>query len=427
MHDDDIEFATTTEGKSHRSRLVGIITIVVLLVVGAAVVVLNTLPLSRLTITLPQSSPTVAQCQQRWKWVATDTAESFTAITALSTNDAWAVGTRKENSFKIAIIAHWDGKQWRDTPLLTDIADSWSINDIAASDALHVWAVGSNNNDQPLILRWNGSAWEKATTPATGADGNQLTSIAIASGQDIWAVGGSIFTPTTPTQTLHPFAEHWDGQSWHIVPVSASGTFSDIGVGASGDAWGIIGQSNQIVRWDGQAWKTMPSPAPTDHTLEIQAIAVDANDHVWAAGSYNPPTSNWEEPILEQWNGTTWTMMPTGDMTEGLEARGAFFDRLSVGSNSSLWLAGDFKDPNTRLERAFSLYFDGQASRLSHYPSFYSDPGGGSAFGVLDIAAVPGTNTAWIVGATGAVPDPALPPIDDNLPVASGGFMLYYC
>jgi hypothetical protein len=130
---------------------------------------------------------------------------------------------------------------------------------------------------------------------------------------------------------------------------------------------------------------------------------------------------------LERWDGVAWSQAEVGQY----EARGAWLTSLAIGGDGSVWAAGMLRNPNTRLDNAFVAHVDGRgnAERAGGglYPARYTDPHRGDAFSVTAVAAMPGANGAWFVGTQGAAPDPSLPPIDDNLPKASGSFVLADC
>ncbi len=134
----------------------------------------------------------------------------FRAMTALSANDMWAVGTFNSGT----LVAHWNGQRWSIVPSPNPGKAQnalWGVTALSASD---VWAVGSFSNstqgqvpDKSLTMHWNGSRWSVVPSPSPNKIGNDLTGVTARSANDVWAVG-------TPYNTL---VEHWDGSHWSVV------------------------------------------------------------------------------------------------------------------------------------------------------------------------------------------------------------------
>jgi hypothetical protein len=170
-----------------------------------------------------------------------------TAITAIASNDVWAVGnTALENT----LAAHWNGQRWSivPTPSLHDgIAPSNALTGVTGVASNDVWASGyeanvdNQNFMKPYMLHWDGTAWTLILTPNLGGEGSRLNATTALSATDIWAVGqtqeldGRILTLT----------EQFDGTTWSVVPSPSPGGFpidSLHGVaGAGGGAMVAVG------------------------------------------------------------------------------------------------------------------------------------------------------------------------------------------
>jgi hypothetical protein len=142
------------------------------------------------------------------------------AVTALSSDDAWAVGT---DASVANVSAHWDGQRWSlvPTPSLHDgISPLNSLTGVTAAASDDVWASGFEGNVdnrnfmQPYMLHWDGSSWTLEPTPNLGGEGSRLNATVAVSADDVWATGqtqeldGSILTLT----------QQWDGTAWTTVP-----------------------------------------------------------------------------------------------------------------------------------------------------------------------------------------------------------------
>ena len=149
------------------------------------------------------------------------------AITTISANDAWVVGS---NALATTLAVHWNGKTWTIVPTPTPQDGPSPINNLTGVSAVSpadVYASGFEGNvnnqnfDKPYVLHWNGSAWSLVTLPNAGGEGSQLFGVTALSAGDVWAVGhtqesdGAILT----------LGEHFNGTAWSIAPTPDPGSW----------------------------------------------------------------------------------------------------------------------------------------------------------------------------------------------------------
>src|SRR6266851_5751224 len=116
---------------------------------------------------------------------------SLGGVAALSSSNAWAVGTwsRTGSSGFKSLIEHWTGGRWR---LQTSPSPGNDTNSLAAVAALSVtdaWAVGSYHTNghslKTLIEHWNGSAWKVQPSPRPVTGNNTLSSVVAVSRSNV--------------------------------------------------------------------------------------------------------------------------------------------------------------------------------------------------------------------------------------------------
>ncbi len=240
-------------------------------------------------------------------------ANNLYAVSAVSTNDIWAVGNSDDGFNRPTLILHWDGTAWTQVPSPNVSTDNilYGVAAVAAND---VWAVGySSSPFQTLILHWNGTAWTQVSSINPGSI-NILNAVTVVAANDVWAVGGFV----DGNGHLQTLMEHWNGTAWtqatNPSPQPGSITNSLTGVDAvtSNDIWAVGYYSNNAtgpnkamaLHWDGTAWSnvTIPSVGSRDNFLQ-GVSAITAND-VWAVGYYG----NTYQTLIEHWNGSAWTV-----------------------------------------------------------------------------------------------------------------------
>ncbi len=113
---------------------------------------------------------------------------------------------------------------------------------------------------------------------------------------------------------------------------------------AANDVWsvgsrGLVTTTHEatlIEHWDGTAWSLVPSPNPSqvgDNSL-FAVTALTAND-AWAAGRYYPQLNqNPEQPLMLHWDGLTWSPVPN----PALIASG--FLGLAAVTPNDIWTVG---------------------------------------------------------------------------------------
>lgn len=168
---------------------------------------------------------------QAWSLIATSPGVLFD-VASTSPTDIWAVGYQGHVPTFTPLAEHWDGQAWTSIPVpsppgATGNVELRSVTAVTSDD---VWAVGYDEVDlglRPLIEHWDGSAWSVvALVPPPNLI---LYGVAAASSTDVWAVGGR-------KNTLH-----WDGSSWSAVAFGAppQGSFAAVAAISGTDVWAV--------------------------------------------------------------------------------------------------------------------------------------------------------------------------------------------
>jgi len=282
------------------------------------------------------------------------TVASLSAVSNISTNDAWAVGSiRTGNGSLKTFTEHWDGQRWSvvPSPSVAKIgaypADN-SLSDVVSIASNDVWAVGSAStivSGEALILHWDGTTWKIVPNPGANPrfyDANLLGIVSV-SANDIWAVGQKT------TLEEHNMIEHWDGTRWSIVSTPVFPTNVDFLTGVSAisatDIWAVGSftipnaegspYQNAIMHWDGTNWSIVSSPQP-DESLDILTgvSAISSND-VWAVG-FIGTASGYEAPETLHWDGTSWSVMSAPTGSEATLLLG-----VAAVSSTDVWAVGE--------------------------------------------------------------------------------------
>lgn len=287
---------------------------------------------------VPSPNPGANGCRQ------SNFGNVLNGVTALSTQDAWAVGFTFtcRNPELQALILHWDGTSWKAVPSPKTLADgNAALNGITAIAPDNIYAAGYQPGPKgvvlPLVEHFDGTQWTIVQGLPTGsATGNVLSSITSTGPNDVWAIGDSVDEPTVSIQTM---TLHFDGAQWSLVPspnvlpkeflndnvllaVSAVSSSDVTAVGAFG-APGFFSASTMVLHWDGSQWSIVDSPSPSGFT-ELFAVAALAPDNVYAAGFFADPQSGQNMAMLQHFDGSQWSVIPAPTKGAAQQLNGIF-------------------------------------------------------------------------------------------------------
>jgi hypothetical protein len=234
--------------------------------------------------------------------------------------EAVGYSNRPSGSGTRTLIEKWNGTNWSistspntgDGPILSAVS---CIKRVGTSRKFCM-AVGSDYNlntsmDQTLIEKFNGATWSISPSPATSPSEVDLWGVSCASVTFCEAVGDT----GNPSQTL---IETWNGISWSVTTspnlttqddqltaVSCTGpTFCE----AVGDGWGSPGPAQAIVieNWNGTSWTISPSTSPGS-VPGLGGVSCTSLTFCDAVGQYWNGSAS--ATLVETWNGTSWSVV----------------------------------------------------------------------------------------------------------------------
>jgi hypothetical protein len=319
-----------------------------------------------------------AACQHITQPPPVGSDSTLNGVGVISACNAWAVGSDSAGTGK-TLIDHWDGTNWTQvaSPNPGAAPASDALNAISVLSASDAWAVGSTMSGKvtsPLIEHWTGGKWVTVASPKTGGQ-SLLQGIWAASARDIWAVG---YTVTGPhSGRVSSLIEHWNGTRWRAVslrltgPAKSSYLTSVAGTSAQ-QIWvtgfycsSVIKCVPTILAWNGKRWRRSSVPSlPAAVSGFLNGISAQSKSSAWAVGAAQ--TASAGGPLIEHWNGHTWSRMkvayPASSFST-LKAVQAFSasDVVAVGQyvpeptgvdatitmtwNGTKWVTGPVRDP----------------------------------------------------------------------------------
>jgi hypothetical protein len=306
-------------------------------------------------------------------------------VTALTPTDAWAVGSFRDTSSgqTRTLTQHWDGEAWTIVPSPNVGSGGISVLEAAeANSSTDTWAVGyftvegsGEGTARTLVEHWDGGEWKVVPSPNAGLEkgGNgRLSDVFALASDDVWAVGSHF--PETEFPTLQPLIEHWDGNSWEVVPgpSRSPGPWSEpkavSGTGPA-DIWAVgvrdaqVGENFTeralILHWDGVAWQRMRAPLPAARMTPFllhDVVAISPTD-AWAVGVV--ALRHGHRTVVMHWDGESWKLVPSANPSADFQD----LTGVAAVSATKVFAVGTYYDAGSHRMRTLVERWDGERFR----------------------------------------------------------------
>jgi len=242
-----------------------------------------------------------------------------------------------------------------------------ALGGIAANSSSDAWAVGLASSSEPvtqenpLVEHWDGQHWHIVSTPAL-SEGGILSSVITLAPDNAWAVGEEFSSPTIPKNNANTQAliEHWNGTSWTIIPSpnvnSNNNNLNAVAAISANDVWAVgwyytdNNISNTLIeQWNGTSWVIVPSPSPGPYGSALTSVTAVSLNNVWAVGAYTNFTNdvNVSQTLTERWNGTSWNVAFSPNKGHGNNSYRAIAHSFN---HYALWAVGSYYNNQTASE-----------------------------------------------------------------------------
>ncbi len=378
-----------------------------------------------------------------WSFVATPTAggtgSALFSVTCVTSSNCWSVGVLLAASGNPAgpLAEQWNGSSWSVVPTPNVGAPGAVLQSVSCVSASDCWAVGETTNAAGnglagLALHWDGASWTVVPTAPTGQDFSQLNGVTCLTADNCWAVGAAGSNQENPNfLPIFPGAvgdqgviEHWNGAGWTIVPSYAvsspnGGWVSNVTCVSANDCWAVGAttdasgsQSGTLMQsWNGSSWSVVATPAPPAGGGILSSVTCLSADQCWASGSTGSIANggnNNPNPLIDEWNGSIWSIQPSPNVTVL-----AFLSSITCARGDACWAVGSSGIPNNTNNNN-GLQFTSLVEQMVLPPQSTqgfvaaSSDGGVYNFGVFPFdGSMGGTRLARPVVGIAATPDDA--------------------
>lgn len=187
-------------------------------------------------------------------------------------------------------------------------------------------------------------------------------------------------------------------KGWSIVSSpNVNGSYNILSAAtavSSNDVWAVGNSFNTstgiqqtlIEQWNGTSWSIISSPniGPSDSLYGVAAVS--ASD-VWAVG-LGSNSMQIPQTLIEKWNGMQWKVVPSPNVKGDQSTLTA----VTVVSASDIWAVGGSFNANTDTIQTLTEHWNGSKW------SIVSSPNGSNSFNSLNGVIAVSSNDVWAVG-----------------------------
>src|SRR5687768_7111964 len=137
-----------------------------------------------------------------------------------------------------------------------------------------------------------GLEWHPLSMPNVGSSSSSIGELSVLSENDIWAVG-----------SYRNASNIWQAQSWH---------------------------------WNGVQWTLVPTVQASSSHNELSSVKAISTNDVWAVGAYVDVGSPYRRTFIQHWNGVTWTLVPSPNISVGDN----YLLDIAALSSFNVWVVG---------------------------------------------------------------------------------------
>jgi hypothetical protein len=234
---------------------------------------------------------------------------------------------------------------------------------VAALSGVAASTAGATDATAPSGLGQGAPGDGSAQMPhRSGFAGSELSGVWCSGPSACIAVGRRSTHPSV-TQTL---VESWNGSLWAIVPspntahqsnalsqISCSGPSQCIAVGYSSNLRSPLTAYQTLVEsWNGSTWSIVPSPNVSGTTEDrLNGVSCFSASACAAVGSSTSGLTS--QPLFEAWNGSTWTIVPSPPTDSG------GLQGVSCSGPSTCTAVGTVENPNFSVPNQLVETWDG--------------------------------------------------------------------
>jgi hypothetical protein len=172
--------------------------------------------------------------------------------------------------------------------------------------------------------------------------------------------------------TLLLAASSLHASTWQSVPSPNVGTrlnqLSGVSAAGDSDVWAVGANIDPqtlrwvplIEHWDGTSWSVVPTPALPEGTNLLNGVAVAASNDVWAVGQLF--IGSLGSSLIEHWDGTSWSVVASPNVPRVSN----YLRSVTIVSPDDIWAVGYTVGNGTT---PLTMHWDGSSWRIVATPA----------------------------------------------------------
>jgi hypothetical protein len=142
----------------------------------------------------------------------------------------------------------------------------------------------------------------------------------------------------------------------------------------------------------GGGWSVVTSPNSGNETVanDLNGVTCVSGSDCWAVGNAHNPNSQAGVTLIEQWNGASWSIIPSPNSGNGTVSND--LHGVTCVSGSDCWAVGNSYDPNSQASITLIEHWDSASW------SIVTSPDSGTAGSQLLAVTCTSTSNCWAVG-----------------------------
>jgi hypothetical protein len=327
----------------------------------------------------------------------------FYGVSALSSTQAWAVGTEYAGYSNgevpgVPLVVRQKNTKWSKVAL-PGIGWKGQLRRVVALSATDVWSAGTDSSSVAHLVHYDGTSWSEASFPGQGTAGFGIYTMVGSASAGLWMLGQA--WTNGPLFLLHHTSAGWQQIALPAAPVNTStislapdGTLWLAGwVDTSPDGYIPIYPSLRLEKYVDGGWHQTQTPDPSPLVFPNDLL-MKSDGTAWIGGAYAKTTPGGPiglPPIaaIVHWDGTAWHESALASLTGGTASVTGDSD------GNPEWAIGTVQVGSSSVTRGYLKYVDGNWVRMASAPDVGSETG---APEISSVTPVPGTQASIAVG-----------------------------
>jgi hypothetical protein len=265
--------------------------------------------------------------------------------------------------------AAWNGTDWQPEPLPSAGRD-YDLAAVSCTSAVYCVAVGgirASTTSAAVTATWDGTGWTVQRPSHQGF----LEGVSCPSASACLAVGGAEQSSDSP-----PLVERLTGQTWSTVTQPSQTLEGNLDAVSCSSASACTATGNRLTqsaplveRWDGTSLAVQQAAQPPGGNGPLTGVSCPDQSYCLAVGNTGDSPPYARPPYIEDWDGTTWSVMRSPAVAGSLAGVSCSAANACIAVGSTAGTAGGALADEYGSAMAFRLSGQAWGAQLASSPA----------------------------------------------------------